>query len=283
MNIPETQKDLLAYLDRITRELGSTRGGRIQNRLDHFTTASITDSLAISRSLASQYLNELVRAGLVVKAGARPVCYFHRRSLERFFQSRIERSTYPSVEQLFATLGNGERLDFDRAIGHKLSLAPCISQLCAALKYPPAGLPILLCGASGTGKGLLAELALEYGKNVGVLQQEAKLVSIDCSHYAGDARALTHDLCADGGPADRASGGIVYLKDVDALSPAARTRSWSGPPHRRAPLCQPLLRALSLPPHTRQTVPSAAASRVASPCPPRCRLCASAPRRSVRN
>ena len=109
MNIPETQKDLLAYLDRITRELGSTRGGRIQNRLDHFTTASITDSLAISRSLASQYLNELVRAGLVVKAGARPVCYFHRRSLERFFQSRIERSTYPSVEQLFATLGNGER------------------------------------------------------------------------------------------------------------------------------------------------------------------------------
>lgn len=53
MNIPETQKDLLAYLDRITRELGSTRGGRIQNRLDHFTTASITDSLAISRSLAS--------------------------------------------------------------------------------------------------------------------------------------------------------------------------------------------------------------------------------------
>ena len=56
MNIPETQKDLLAYLDRITRELGSTRGGRIQNRLDHFTTASITDSLAISRSLASQYL-----------------------------------------------------------------------------------------------------------------------------------------------------------------------------------------------------------------------------------
>ena len=222
MNIPETQKDLLAYLDRITRELGSTRGGRIQNRLDHFTTASITDSLAISRSLASQYLNELVRAGLVVKAGARPVCYFHRRSLERFFQSRIERSTYPSVEQLFATLGNGERLDFDRAIGHELSLAPCISQLCAALKYPPAGLPILLCGASGTGKGLLAELALEYGKNVGVLQQEAKLVGIDCSHYADDARALTHDLCADGGPADRASGGIVYLKDVDALSPVAQ-------------------------------------------------------------
>ncbi|MFR7750125.1 MAG: hypothetical protein ACLU1W_05000 [Collinsella sp.] len=27
MNIPETQKDLLAYLDRITRELGSTRAG----------------------------------------------------------------------------------------------------------------------------------------------------------------------------------------------------------------------------------------------------------------
>lgn len=222
MSIPETQKDLLAYLDRITRKLGSTRGGRTQNRLDYFTTASITDSLAISRSLASQYLNELVRAGLVVKAGARPVCYFHRRSLERFFQSRIERSTYPSVEQLFATLGNGERLDFDRAVGHELSLAPCIGQLCAALKYPPAGLPILLCGASGTGKELLAELALEYGKNAGILRQEAELASIDCSHYADDARALVHDLRADDGPASQARGGIVYLKDVDALSPVAQ-------------------------------------------------------------
>ena len=179
----------------------------------------------------------------MVKAGARPVCYFHRRSLERFFQSRIERSTYPSVEQLFATLGNGERLDFDRAIGHELSLAPCISQLCAALKYPPAGLPILLCGASGTGKGLLAELALEYGKNVGVLQQEAKLVSIDCSHYADDARALTHDLCADGGPADRASGGIVYLKDVDALSPAAQDAllEWASAQAGASPCCAPYL------------------------------------------
>ncbi|MFR3876878.1 MAG: hypothetical protein ACLTYW_00530 [Collinsella sp.] len=103
MNIPETQKDLLAYLDRITRELGSTRGGRIQNRLDHFTTASITDSLAISRSLASQYLNELVRAGLVVKAG-HDRCATSTAAPSNASSSLVERSTYPSVEQLFATL-----------------------------------------------------------------------------------------------------------------------------------------------------------------------------------
>ena len=222
MSIPETQKDLLAYLDRITRELGSTRLGRTQGRFERFTTASITDSLAISRSLASQYLNELVRAGLVVKAGARPVCYFHRRALERFFQARIDRSTYPSVEKLFASLGHGEQLDFERAIGHELSLAPCINQLCAALKYPPAGLPVLLSGASGTGKGLLAQLALEYGKNVGVLRPEAELVSVDSSHYADDARGLAHDLRSQEGPVARARGGIVYFKDADRLSPASQ-------------------------------------------------------------
>ncbi|MFR7670730.1 MAG: sigma 54-interacting transcriptional regulator, partial [Collinsella sp.] len=144
--------------------------------------------------------------------------------------------------------------------------------------YPPAGLPILLCGASGTGKGLLAELALEYGKNVGVLQQEAKLVSIDCSHYADDARALTHDLCADGGPADRASGGIVYLKDVDTLSPAAQDALLGGPPHRRNHCAAPAAR-LIFATQTRQTVPSAAAA-ASHPHVAGCRLCAAHPRRA---
>lgn len=40
MSIPETQKDVLAYLDGITREID-------RSRLDRFTTASIASALAV--------------------------------------------------------------------------------------------------------------------------------------------------------------------------------------------------------------------------------------------
>ena len=80
MSISETKDEILAHLDDATRTLapGSTSA---------FTTASIANHCNVSRNLASQYLNELVRAGLVVKVNARPVIFLHRRSLERYLQA----------------------------------------------------------------------------------------------------------------------------------------------------------------------------------------------------
>lgn len=222
MNIPETQRDLLAYLDRITREIGSSAGHRNAIRQENYTTAAIAESLAVSRNLASQYLNELVRAGLVVKAGARPVHYFHRRALERYFQAKIERSAYPSVSELFSRQGRADLLDFSQAIGHELSLSSCIDQLRAAMKYPPHGLPVLLLGAPGTGKAMLAQLMLEYGRNTGILHPEAKLVTIDCSRYQNDIHGFADTYRMQGGWAERCSGGVLYFKDAYLLTPSAQ-------------------------------------------------------------
>lgn len=77
MAISDTQRDLLSYLDAITREFNP-------NKLDRHTTVDIARAMSISRNLCSQYLNELVRRGLAVKAGVRPIYYFHRHDLERY-------------------------------------------------------------------------------------------------------------------------------------------------------------------------------------------------------
>ncbi len=71
-----TKRELLSHLDKLTRELTDFNIG-------DFTTAKIAQSALMSRSLASQYLNELVREQEVVKINARPVLFFHRRGFER--------------------------------------------------------------------------------------------------------------------------------------------------------------------------------------------------------
>ena len=60
----------------------------------------------VSRNLASQYLNELVRDGLIVKVNARPVLFLHRRGLERYLQTTLDRSEYASmpVKKFYAFL-----------------------------------------------------------------------------------------------------------------------------------------------------------------------------------
>lgn len=211
MNIPETQKDVLAYLDGLTREID--RGA-----IDRFTTASIASALAISRNLASQYLNDLVRAKVAVKAGSRPVYYFHRRGLERFLQTSISRSSFASVGDLFDR-DAADAPGFERAIGYDLSLSVAIERVRAAMVYPPCGIPLLLVGPHGTGKSLLARLAFEYARAEGMVSASTELVRIDCASYRADASVTADRILEDalgGGPSSR-DAGMFFLKDVDQL------------------------------------------------------------------
>ena len=62
MTVPETQKDILSYLDHVTREFDP-------ERIERFTTVDIARAMSISRNLASQYLNDLVRRGAAGEGG----------------------------------------------------------------------------------------------------------------------------------------------------------------------------------------------------------------------
>lgn len=216
MSISETKDEILAHLDDATRTLapGSTSA---------FTTASIANHCNVSRNLASQYLNELVRAGLVVKVNARPVIFLHRRSLERYLQASLDRTEFPSMHELLSSAGREERNDFERAIGFDLSLSTCVEQLRGAISYPPFGLPTLLIGGHGSGKDTLTHLAFEFGCNVGVLPKTSRLIKINCAAYEETDAAFEADVFGKGetpGATRDCAGGIVYLSRVDHLAPA---------------------------------------------------------------
>ncbi|WP_444329030.1 MarR family transcriptional regulator, partial [Paratractidigestivibacter sp.] len=68
--------------DKILEHLEALTSTVSLDDLARLSTSDIAETLLVSRSLASQYLNDLVRAGLVVKVAGRPVRYFHRRAVQ---------------------------------------------------------------------------------------------------------------------------------------------------------------------------------------------------------
>ncbi len=213
-----TKTELLDYLERLTREVSL-------DNFPRFSTAAIAAELNVSRNLASQYLNDFVREGAVVKVSARPVLYFHRAGFELYFQQQIKRGEYASFEELFAELGIREEPNFERAIGYDRSLGPCVTQLKAAMKYPPSGLPALLVGESGTGKTTLARLAHLYGIDEGVVDPKAEFKVVDGSLYVSDDEGFRSTFFGDDaapGVIGREDGGVIYLKHLERLPHAAQ-------------------------------------------------------------
>ncbi len=203
--------------DRILEHLEALTSAVSHDDLARLSTSDIAETLIISRSLASQYLNDLVRAGLVVKVAGRPVRYFHRRAFQKRFQVKLSASEYASLADLIQATGIADHRDFARAVGFDLSLSSVVEQCKAAVQYPPFGLPILLSGGVGVGKSFLSRLVYEYGKNQGLLPRDSSYVRIDC---AGVPDAASFNGLLDESIA-KSRGGVVFVNGIEALSPSA--------------------------------------------------------------
>ena len=138
--------------DRILEHLEALTSAVSLDDLARLSTSDIAEDAHHLRSLASQYLNDLVRAGLVVKVAGRPVRYFHRRAFQKRFQVKLSASEYASLADLIRATGIADHRDFARAVGFDMSLSSVVEQCKAAVQYPPFGLPILLSGGVGVGK-----------------------------------------------------------------------------------------------------------------------------------
>jgi transcriptional regulator with AAA-type ATPase domain/transcriptional regulatory protein LevR len=119
--------------------------------------------------------------------------------------------------------------DFSKLVGFDYSLVKNIQQAKAAILYPPAGLPTLIVGESGTGKSLFAECMYQYALNKKVLKENAPFVSLNCADYADNPQLLLSILYgykkgaftgADQnaeGLVDAAQGGVLFLDEIHRL------------------------------------------------------------------
>lgn len=196
---------------------------------EHANAAYIAQVLNLSRSVVSQYLNQLFANGKLIKINTRPVIFFDLATLQERSQMPLTMMEYKSMEELQQAMGSTEERDFDKLIGIRGSLDHAIRQCKATLSYPPHGLPILLHGETGTGKSRIAQVMYEYAQHHEFIKKGAKFVQVNCSEYANNPELLTANLFGSikgaytGADQDhlglihQADGGILFLDEVHCL------------------------------------------------------------------
>lgn len=211
------REKLLELLAKYTTEQGPVP-------LECFTASYLANELSLSRNSVSQYLNEFIQENKVVKVNSRPVYFFEIGALEKR-GIELENSVFETFDDLTM-----KKEDFDRLIGYRGSLSHAIEQCKAAMCYPPMGLPILLNGATGTGKSRIAQTMFEYAQECKhILPKESKFVVINCSEYANNPELLTANLFGhkkgaytgadkdNPGLIQLADGGVLFLDEVHCL------------------------------------------------------------------
>lgn len=190
---------------------------------------TIAQGLNISRNLVSQYLNEYIVEGLIIKTNTRPVFFYAKEVLEEQYDIKLSKSVYESVSDLHSETKKSDMLDFQKMIGSDGSLRHAVEQCKAAISYPPDGLPILIYGPTGTGKSMLANMTYEYATNIGVIDPDKQFVAINCSEFANNPELLTASLFGykkgaytgadkdNPGLIHQADGGVLFLDEAHCL------------------------------------------------------------------
>lgn len=216
------------------------RKGTEEKQIDYlemFTANHISKNLNVSRNLVSQYLNELVREGELLKISTRPVYFFHKKTIEVRNKIILNQDSIEldyAIELIKGSIQSEK--DFQKLIGNNGSLNYCVKQCKSAIAYPTNGLPVLLNGPTGTGKSLMAQLMYEYAVNNKIIKNSGKFITLNCSEYANNPELLTANLFGHkqgsftGADKDNvglikaADEGILFLDEVHCLSPKSQEK-----------------------------------------------------------
>lgn len=211
-----TKDSIIAYL-KFHTEIFSSR------MFSAFTANKISQELHVSRSLASQYLNELFKEQKVIKVNSRPVYFFDKHMLEEKYHILLQNLEYVSIQELLQKL-NQEDLrpqDFKKAIGYYGSLSHSIANIKATFRYPNEVLPIVLYGEQGSGKAFLSTLIHEYGMNYHFLKKNSGYRKITLYADQNDIELL-FGTTESKGLIEELDGGILYLEHAEYLSLATQ-------------------------------------------------------------
>ena len=242
--------------DRISEYLTElTRAFDIEKGIVPYTAEAIAQTMELKRNTISGYLNQLVEEGRLIKIISRPVCFFDRKVMEEILDAPIYASTFSSLDELMSLKQNRNGNIFMEMAGADGSLESVIKQVKIAVKYPPAGLPLLIQGNTGVGKSYLASLAYRYAIDQGILSSDAPFLTFNCAQYYNNAELLSSNLFGymkgsyTGAVADKkglleeADGGIIFMDEVHRLTPEGQEKLLDGE-HRRYDSFLPVIRML---------------------------------------
>lgn len=207
--------------------LSIVKGNCSKKEYTYNTSAKISEDVRMSRSEVAGILNELVNECKLIKIEEKPIFYLDRDWTNKEFKVDVQEKSYPNIDAIIES--NVTLNDFEKMVGHEGSLSELVKQCKATIAYPPKGLPMMLYGPTGTGKSYIARLAYEYAKRKGLLKENGKFISVNCSEYANNPELLTANLFGhvkgaftgadkeNPGLMSLANGGVLFLDEVHNL------------------------------------------------------------------
>lgn len=206
----ESTKNLIEHHLRIASEKLSIHD------MEEFSTMGISQKLFLSRTLVSQYLNELNKENKVVKINSRPVYYLSKAGLEHLLGMQIENRDFLNMNEFCNFISQKITIlhDFTKAIGNNGSLEYCIEQMKAAVGYPPNGLHIMLYGKKGSGKRYLCHLLYEYLINQNLMDRQSQFLMLEIK----DAKKDFYELLREVQDAKVPFKGLLYIRGIEMMS-----------------------------------------------------------------
>lgn len=175
------------------------------------TTMSIADYLHISRTLASQYVNDLHKKGNIIKIISRPVLYVSQEKLERELNFHVQQYEFADIDEYREWYVKA--FENDGIVGSNGSLLYALIQIQTGLLFADHGLPILLFGHAGSGRKFLIHNVLSSNIRRNRLSASWKLISM----YVNDYKDVK-DVLADIKKHLKSSTPILlYLHNVSSL------------------------------------------------------------------
>lgn len=171
----DTKEEIIKYL------LEEGEIDPFASNLNRNITNAVCEHVKISRTLASQYLNELHKHKKIIKVISRPVIYISMQKIEKMLDIHVRKYEFEDIDEYKdwyqnVSMSNG-------IIGANGSLLYAIVQIQTGLLYPNYGLPLLLCGHVGCGKKFLMQNLLLSNIRTDRLSDQWKLVILQASDF----------------------------------------------------------------------------------------------------
>lgn len=201
--------------------------------LDAYVVSSI---LKIDRSNASKELNDLWRAGQLIKIAGRPILYldheefiqsYPMKYIPTFIKKNQQISDYLHDEILETKQTIPHESTLDTMIGCTTSLWKQIQNAKAALSYPPHGLPCCLCSEMGVGKLQFAHDMFDYALEHQIFERHANFTTVNCMDYSTTPMLLLNHLVGSSktsqekkkkGLIESSHGGMIYFDCIEKLN-----------------------------------------------------------------